>query len=262
MHNRFVLFIAAALALAIVAAILVEDVTHPARAADPAPKAESLSRSAIRGQHVFVQYCAMCHGDGGQGDGELAAEIKRRHDVSVANLTDRGDIARLGLAGVKAVVTKGGAHAGRSEFMPRWADSLSAGQIEDVAAFVVALPELKPGVTSSTLRGFYRTPPGVAEQGHSVFVHQCVVCHGADAKGDGPMALPILRLHKVQVRDLADHAYFAHQDDRSLFLAISGGGGEVGRSTYMPHWGGYLTPVQIKDLVAYVRVISRTKPMP
>jgi mono/diheme cytochrome c family protein len=204
----------------------------------------------------------MCHGNGGQGDGELAAELKRRDNVSVGNLTDRAAITRLGMDGVKAAVAKGGAHTGRSEFMPRWADTLSTAQIEDVSAYVVALPEQAPGVTSSTLRGFYRTPPGVPTAGHEVFVHQCVVCHGVNGKGDGVMAQPILRLHQVKVRDLTSTPYMMIKTDRALFLAISGGGGEVGRSTYMPHWGGYLTPEHIKDLVAYVRVISHTKPNP
>jgi cytochrome c oxidase cbb3-type subunit 3 len=159
-------------------------------------------------------------------------------------------------------VTKGGAHTGRSEFMPRWADTLSTAQIADVAAYVVALPDMPPGVTSSTLRGFYRTPSGVSTAGHDVFVHQCVACHGANGKGDGVMAAQILRLHQVKVRDLTDSRYLSTKTDRGLFLAISGGGGQVGRSTYMPHWGGYLTPEHIKDLIAYVRAISHTKPTP
>ena len=30
----------------------------------------------------------------------------------------------------------------------------------------------------------------------------------------------------------------------------------------MPHWGGYLSAAQIKDLVSYVRMISHTAPRP
>lgn len=260
--SRRIVDLMAVFAFAVLAALLLIVISLPASAQDPATRPAFLSRPALHGQRVFIQYCAMCHGDGGQGDGELAAEIKRRGNVSVGNLTDRAAITRLGFAGVKTVVVKGGAHTGRSEFMPRWADTLTSKQIEDVAQYVVALPELQPGVTSSTLRGFYRTPPGVAPEGQTVFVHQCIVCHGPKAKGDGPMAQPILSRHQVRVRDLTDHAYFEHKADRALFLAISGGGGEVGRSTYMPHWGGYLTPEHIKDLVAYVRAVSRTKAQP
>lgn len=266
MSRRIVMVVAVALALAAIATALSSVGSMPARATEaaamPASPNGSMSRSVIRGQHVFVQNCAMCHGDGGQGDGELAAELRRRENVRVGNLTDRAEITRLGVDGIRAVVTHGGAHTGRSEFMPRWADTLSTGQIDDVAQYVAALPDLKPGVTSSTLRGYYRTPPGIAAEGRTVFVHQCIVCHGLQGKGDGTMAPSILRLHQVRVRDLNDTAYLSTKTDRQLFLAISGGGGEVGRSPYMPHWGGYLSPEHIKDVIAYVRSISKTKSTP
>ena len=45
-------------------------------------------------------------------------------------------------------------------------------------------------------------------------------------------------------------------------MVISEGGGAMGKSVYMPHWGGYLTAPQIKDVISYVRVISHTVARP
>jgi mono/diheme cytochrome c family protein len=40
------------------------------------------------------------------------------------------------------------------------------------------------------------------------------------------------------------------------------GGGHIGKSTMMPAWTVTLTPSQIKDVVSYVRALSKTKSRP
>jgi mono/diheme cytochrome c family protein len=50
--------------------------------------------------------------------------------------------------------------------------------------------------------------------------------------------------------------------DQDLFSAISLGGGHLGKSMYMPSWANDLTPTQIKDVVAYLRQISKTPSRP
>ena len=45
-------------------------------------------------------------------------------------------------------------------------------------------------------------------------------------------------------------------------MTISLGGGHVGKSPYMPAWAVYLSPGQVKDLVSYIRTISRTESQP
>ncbi|HTM57285.1 MAG TPA: c-type cytochrome [Candidatus Udaeobacter sp.] len=222
----------------------------------------TLPANIARGQRVFLQYCAMCHGDAGQGDGELAPQLRERAGVRVANLTDRVEIARLGRAGIHNTVALGGAHAGKSNLMPAWRERLSRQELEDVVDYVARLPDLSPGITSTTLRAYQETPPGEPAVGRSIFLHQCSVCHGLGARGDGPLAASLVAKQHVRPRNLTDSTYLATRSDRDLFAVITQGGGATGKSNFMPHWGGYLTAEQIKDLVSYVRVISRTAPRP
>jgi mono/diheme cytochrome c family protein len=221
----------------------------------------ALPANVTHGQQVFLQNCAMCHGDGGLGDGEMAAVTVKQAGVHVANLTDRAEISRLGRAGVRRTVTLGGAHNGLSNLMPAWGGKLSSREIEDVTDFVMRLPDL-PGTSSATLRAYSRAPSGTPALGQSIFIHQCSACHGVLAHGDGPLAASLIRERHVHPRNLTDASYIGTKTDRELFTVISEGGGSNGKSNYMPHWGGYLTPAQIKDLVSYIRSISHTESRP
>ncbi|HEV2105609.1 MAG TPA: c-type cytochrome [Candidatus Eisenbacteria bacterium] len=216
----------------------------------------------VRGQRTFLENCAMCHGEGGMGDGELAPELLQKAGVKVANLTDRGELDRLGRKGVEKVISGGGAHSGKSNLMPAWGGRLSAQEVRDVADYVLHLPDATPGIPAAVLKGFVSAPAGTPEAGRSVFLHECTVCHGLDARGDGRLAAALVSQHHVRPRNLTDSAYIATRTDRDLYLTISQGGGEMGKSPYMPHWGGFLTPEQIKDLVSFVRAISHTPAQP
>ena len=44
--------------------------------------------------------------------------------------------------------------------------------------------------------------------------------------------------------------------DKFLMDIISKGGAAVGKSTFMPSWGGALNDKQIRDIIAYIRVLS------
>ena len=215
-----------------------------------------------RGQAMFLEYCAMCHGDDGVGDGELAGELERRADVRPANLTDRGRLTRLGRAGVHRVIVRGGAHTGRSNLMPAWGERLSARQIDEVTNFVMKLPDLPPAISSTTLRAYLTAPPGIPEDGRRLFLHHCAACHGPEGRGDGPFASSLEQRHQIKPRNLTDSTYLAKKSDRELFVTVTLGGGHVGKSTFMPAWAGYLAPEQIKSVVSYVRSISHTAPQP
>ena len=184
---------------------------------------------------------------------------KRRHQVVVANLTDRAVIAEDGPLGIQRIILLGGARTHRSEYMPSWRDTLSMPQVRDLTDYVMTLPERVDGIRSSTERAYRASRPGYPIEGHRLFLHQCASCHGTEGKGDGRMAGFVYRTRHVRVRDLTDTRYLRTRTDRDLYMVISAGGGANGKSTAMPHWGGYLVPEQIKDLVAYVRSISGTR---
>jgi mono/diheme cytochrome c family protein len=45
--------------------------------------------------------------------------------------------------------------------------------------------------------------------------------------------------------------------DQQIFDTIKKGGQAMGKSPLMPAWGGQLSDEQIRDLVAYIRTLSR-----
>lgn len=101
------------------------------RDAPPNPIAESQSR----GQKVYKHYCAICHGDGGQGDGFNSTNLAvTPRDFSNPEFWRQTTDERLLLA-----VSKGGSAVGKSVLMPAWGRTLTDREMRDVIAFLHAL---------------------------------------------------------------------------------------------------------------------------
>ena len=80
----------------------------------------------------------------------------------------------------------------------------------------------------------------------------CVTCHGEKGKGDGAAAQSL----PVKPADHTNGAVMNQLNDKFLFDIISKGGSGVGKSTFMPSWGGALNEKQVQDIVAYFRSIA------
>ena len=87
--------------------------------------------NAAAGKQVFLQNCAMCHGNEGKGDGPAAPGFNPRP----ANFTEAKRMATSEEKQLK-IVTNGGASEKLSALMPGFGDSLSDQQLRDVVAFV------------------------------------------------------------------------------------------------------------------------------
>ena len=100
------------------------------------------AQDAAAGQEIYAQYCALCHGPEGKGDGSLSANL----DPKPRNHTDGAYMNALSDAQLLKVIGSGGAAADLSPIMPAWKDILSAQQIQDVVAFVrtLAVPPYTP----------------------------------------------------------------------------------------------------------------------
>jgi cbb3-type cytochrome c oxidase subunit III len=214
-----------------------------------------------RGQQAFMAYCAMCHGERGAGDGPLASDLQNQKTAVPAHLNDRARLDQIGRKNIYAVIEKGGAHTGRSNLMPAWGEKLSPALIDSITDYVMTLPDLSPPATA-TIAKYLAAPAGVPEDGRKVFVYYCSGCHGPFGKGDGFNASVLRIKRNVRPRDLTDSTYFAPKTDQRLYETVALGGAHVGKSVYMPAWTFTLTPTQIKSVVSYIRVISRTTPKP
>ena len=97
----------------------------------PDPVAESQSR----GQKVYKHYCAICHGDGGQGDGFNSTNLAvTPRDFSNPAFWRQTTEERLLIA-----VSKGGPAVGKSVLMPAWGRTLTDREMRDVVAFLTTL---------------------------------------------------------------------------------------------------------------------------
>lgn len=85
---------------------------------------DTVEASQIRGRLVFQNYCVLCHGVEGKGNGRAA----RLHNPPPFNLT----MSTAPRAYIAQVVRKGGEAMGRGKGMPPWGDQLTDEQINDV----------------------------------------------------------------------------------------------------------------------------------
>ena len=89
-------------------------------------------------------------------------------------------------------------------------------------------------------------------EGKKLYATYCSSCHGDSGKGDGPAA----RSLPAKPADHTAGATMNKLSDQFLIDIISKGGTSVGKSAFMPGWGGQLQEKQVRDLVAYVRSIA------
>jgi cytochrome c6 len=91
-----------------------------------------------------------------------------------------------------------------------------------------------------------------AAEGQKVYTTYCSSCHGDKGRGDGAAgkALP------VKPADHTDGKLMNSFSDEFLINIISKGGAAVGKSSFMPGWGGVLKENQLQDLLAYLRSIA------
>jgi cytochrome c oxidase cbb3-type subunit 3 len=82
----------------------------------------------------------------------------------------------------------------------------------------------------------------------------CVQCHGVNRDGNGINSKNM----SVKPRDHTDSKAMGDTPDDTLFKAIKEGGLAVSKSVLMPKWGGVLDDNQIKEMVSYLRFVSKT----
>lgn len=82
----------------------------------------------VRGAIVFRTYCVLCHGAKGDGKGRAA----KHYSPPPADLT----VTQASDDYKEAIIRKGGASVGRSQFMPPWEQELTPEQIQDVVFYL------------------------------------------------------------------------------------------------------------------------------
>ena len=88
-----------------------------------------------------------------------------------------------------------------------------------------------------------------AAAGKTVYVQQCVVCHGLKGKGNGPQGKNL----NPKPTDFTT----AVPNDEEWFKATKLGSKAIGKSNGMEAYATKLTDQQIRDVLAYVKTLKQ-----
>jgi mono/diheme cytochrome c family protein len=159
------------------------------------------SRELASGRQLYVTHCAVCHGDGGRGDGPSAAGFASKP----SDLTDGRLMNGLPDAFIVNIILRGGPAEGLSPGMPPFGAYLGEAQARDIAAYLRSLA--KPPFRREAARTLVEV--GGAPRQPILFSHlihagsfqiDCQYCH-ADARRSEYAGLPsverCLGCHKV-----------------------------------------------------------------
>ena len=156
----------------------------------------------------------------------------------------------------------------------KWMNQVRLGVSSSLATFSLlwCMGCSKPGVTplqsndsTLTFREVVENPHNALRfnktelAGRLIFTGYCQVCHGPDGDGTGFNAFNLQNSFGVQPANFTDSAMMAALPEETMIMAISRGGKAVGKSQYMPPWGGTLSSGEVENVVAYIKALSKTK---
>lgn len=172
-----------------------------------------------KGQAIYEEKCAPCHGSDGLGNGPRAAQLP-----NPAAPLGSPELARQAVpSNWFNIVTNGNLE----RFMPPF-QSLTDRQRWDVVAYALALSH----------------PAAVKDQGAALYEQNCAACHGAQGQGDGPDAADL------RPGDFTNQERMAARSQADLYQTISAGG------QGMPAFGEKLAEAERWLLADYVRSLS------
>ncbi len=96
----------------------------------------NLTREEYRGKLIYDHYCAICHGQTGDGNGFNAFNLQSSFKVKPFNFTDSSAMANISLTEIRKAITEGGAAVGKSPYMPPWGYTLRPDEIRNVIAYI------------------------------------------------------------------------------------------------------------------------------
>ena len=118
--------------------------TAPASAQPPAidhtaggHSATAHTEALLRGQHLFVQYCASCHGESGKGDGPGGANLS----IKPQDLTLGAVMNPLTNEFLHRAISDGPQSVGLSSLMPPFKPQLSDRQIDEIILYIRSMAQ-------------------------------------------------------------------------------------------------------------------------
>lgn len=182
------------------------------------------SRKFSKGESLYIQNCADCHGWEGRGNGQAAKymdvppPIVLKHEL-LAEKSEKQFIAWL-LSG--------------KAYKVKLKDTASPQTDTEVKALLAHIKKL-PSISWSEI-----------EAGQEVYDNLCVNCHGLYGHGDGSLASQM----PGPLPDLSATDYQTRHSDEELVQIITKG------KEAMPGTEDILSAQEIKNVIAYIRLLS------
>ncbi|MFQ5799736.1 MAG: c-type cytochrome [Bacteroidota bacterium] len=85
-----------------------------------------------QGRYLYMKYCAVCHGEQGEGDGFNSFNL----DPKPRDFTDADYMNALSDARLAETISQGGRGVSRSVLMPSWGGRLSKEEIEFLVSYL------------------------------------------------------------------------------------------------------------------------------
>jgi len=163
------------------------------------------------GQRLFLTYCAQCHGSDARGN------------KGFPNLTDKDWLYGGDPQTILTTIT-----GGRNGAMPAWGPVLGTDGVKDVVEYVRSLS----GLANDSIR---------SQRGKTLFMTNCVACHGPEGKGNPALGAP----------NLTDKVWLWGSARQTMIETVTDG-----RQNQMPVFKDFLGEDKIHMLAAYVLSLS------
>jgi mono/diheme cytochrome c family protein len=201
---------------------------------------------------LFIELCARCHGEKGDGMGVMSPVVLPRPRV----FTNAKFFNWLPEARAHKAIREGVPGTAMPPFGKILDDESTTALFGYVRNTFIAEKRDADADQAAKKRQVPEKNPVAygaesVQRGRGIFLERCFGCHGRIGDGKGPNALEML----PRPRNLANHSFFAGLPDSRLFESITYG--IVG--TGMPPWD-MLPESERWDLVNYVRNLSSTGP--
>lgn len=182
------------------------------------------------GAQIYAARCASCHGVNGDGQGELFTS---------------GQLALNGTPQPPGDFTN--PDAARDQTPKEWFDTITNGRIEKLMPpWANALTEQERWDVALYTYTLHYTPEHLT-RGIEVWESECIDCHGAQGRGDGPDAANVGKT----VGDLTNQETMSDLSDNVIYNFIAEGSADA-----MPAFAEELSQDDIWAAAAYARALS------